>query len=293
MVLGAATMWGTSATLARSMFRDHHVPALTVVELRLAIACALLLPWMLWRHRGALRMAGTEIGYLIVLGIFGVAAVQATYYYSISRLGVGLAILLQYLAPALIVIYEMLLGRRPSARTLLAVLAAIAGTALLVGGVDRSALHARPLDWAIGFASAFAFSFYVVYSKRGLSRHEPAAVLLYTFAIACVFWCIVTPPWTIVAARYDASVWLMFLAIGVGSTLLPFSLFYAGLKRLRAEEASVIATFEPVIAVLTAAVFLGEGLQPIQIAGGALVMVATLLSALQAPKRTALIVERV
>ena len=292
MVLGAAVLWGASATLARFMFRDHHIPALTVVELRLAIACTLLLPWMWWRNRTALRMERRDLGYLLILGVFGVAAVQGTYYYSISRLGVGLSILLQYLAPALIVIYEMLRGRQPSARTLSAVIAAIVGTGLLVGGVDQTALRATPFDWAIGFASAFAFSFYIVFSKRGLGRHDPSAVLLYTFAIAGVLWAIVTPPWKIAAAHYSVDVWLMFLAIGIGSTLLPFALFYAGLRRMRAEEAGIIATVEPVVAVLSAAVFLGETLRPVQLAGAALVLAATLLSTLRAPE-TALTAERV
>ena len=293
MVLGAAVLWGTSATLARFMFRDHKIPALTVVELRLVIACSLLLPWMLWRNRAALRVERSELGYLLILGIFGVAAVQGTYYYSISRLGVGVSILLQYLAPALIVVYEMLRGRRPSPRTLAAVAAAFAGTALLVGGVDPSALGASAFDWAIGFASAFAFTFYILFSKRGLARHDPSAVLLYTFAIAGVLWAFVTPPWKIAAAGYGTSVWLMFLAIGVGSTLLPFALFYGGLRRLRAEEAGVIATIEPVVAVLTAAIFLGEILRPMQLAGAALVLIATLLSTIRAPEPAVLAAERV
>lgn len=293
MVLGAAVLWGTSATLARFMFRDHHVPALTVVELRLVIATSLLLPWMLWRNRSALRMNRRDLGYLLVLGVFGVAAVQGTYYYSISRLGVGLSILLQYLAPALIVIFEMLRGRRPGARTLSAVIAAILGTALLVGGVDPVALRATAFDWAIGFTSAIAFSFYIVFSKRGLGRHDPAAVLLYTFAIAALLWAIVTPPWKIATAQYSMGVWWMFLAIGIGSTLLPFALFYGGLRRLRAEEAGVIATIEPVVAVLTAAIFLGEMLRPLQLAGAGLVLAATILSTIRVPERTALTAERV
>jgi drug/metabolite transporter (DMT)-like permease len=84
----------------------------------------------------------------------------------------------------------------------------------------------------------------------------------------------------------------MFLAIGIGSTLLPFALFYAGLRRMRAEEAGIIATVEPVVAVLSAAVFLGETLRPVQLAGAALVLAATLLSTLRAPE-TALTAERV
>ena len=221
------------------------------------------------------------------------AAVQGTYYYSISRLGVGLSILIQYLAPALIVLHEMIRGRAPSTRTLLAVLAAVIGTGLLVGAVDRTALHARPLDWVIGFASAFAFAFYIVYSKRGLSRYQPATVLLYTFGVAGLFWSIVTPPWRILAANYPLDLWGMFLTIGVCSTLLPFALFYGGLRELRAEETAILATIEPVIAVVSAAIFLGEGLGPIQLCGALLVLVATLLASFQAPRESAIAAERV
>lgn len=281
MVFAAATLWGLSATLARFLFREHHVPALTVVELRLTIAWLVMLPWLALRDPAALRVRASDWPYLLTLGLFGVAAVQGTYYYSISRLGVGLSILIQYLAPALVVLYEMARGRSPSPRTLTAVAAAVAGTALLVGGIDASALRATPVDWVIGFGTAVTFAFYIVYSKRGLGRYPAPTVLLYTFAIASLFWAVVTPPWRIAAARYSAEVWGLFLAIGVCSTLVPFALFYGGLRRMRAEETGVLATLEPLVAITSSAVFLGEGLGALQIVGACLVVAATLLASLQ------------
>src|SRR5262249_59129508 len=99
LVFLAALCWGTTATLARSVFRDLGVPAQTVVELRLAIAASLLFAWLLTRARGRLRIEPRDRAYILALGLFGVAAVHGGYYYAISRLGVGLAILLQYVAP--------------------------------------------------------------------------------------------------------------------------------------------------------------------------------------------------
>ena len=292
MILAAATLWGATATVARLAFRDYHVPPLTVVELRLFIASALMLPWMLLRDRAAFRVDRRDWGYFLILGLFGVAAVQGTYYYSISRLGVGLSILLQYLAPALIVLWEMTQGRPVRTRTTLAILAAVGGTSLLVGGFDARAMGATALDWTAGFGSAITFSFYIVYSKRGLARYSPLTVLFYTFLIAGIFWAGVTPPWKILAAGYDRSVWTLFLVIGIGSTLLPFTLFYAGLRRLRAEEAGILATLEPVVAVLIAGVFLGESLRSLQWLGAALVLGATLIVSLQVPQETAVATER-
>jgi drug/metabolite transporter (DMT)-like permease len=280
LVLCAATLWGTTATLARFVFRDRHVPALTVVELRLTIAVVLLVAWLAARRPRALVVQRGDVLYLVALGLFGVATVQGGYYYSISVFGVGLAILLQYLAPTLIVLYDMIRGRPVTWRMLLAVVCAVGGTALLVGNIDLSRIHATPWQWATGFSTSVAFAFYVVFSKRGLERYAPETVLLYSFFVAGAFWAVVTPPWRILAAHYDAATWGMFLALGVFSTLVPFTLFYSGLRHLPAAEAGIFATLEPVVAVVAAAVFLHEGLSPLQWLGALCVLAAAILASI-------------
>jgi drug/metabolite transporter (DMT)-like permease len=292
LVFLATVFWGTTATLARSVFRDLGVPALTVVELRLVIAASLLLVWLALRNRAALRVERRDFGYFLVLGLAGVAAVQGTYYYAIARLGVGLAILLQYLAPAFIVLWEWVRGKRPTPAMALSVALAIGGTALLVNGVDPRALQASPMDWAIGLSSAAIFAFYVMYSKRGLARYAPETVLFYTFAIAAVFWAVVTPPWRILAAGYSAEAWWRFALLGVFSTLVPFRCFYAGLRRLPAAEAGVIATSEPVVAIVAAALFLGETLRAPQMVGAVAVITGAVLATRGHPEAAEAGVER-
>jgi len=278
LVFGATFFWGTTATLARFMFRDRHIPPLSLVELRLAVSVALLGPWLAWRNPSALRVRREDWIYLLVLGLVGVTAIQGTYYYSVSVLGVGLAILLQYLAPTLIVLYEAARGARVGGATVLALMLALAGTALLVGNVDRAAIHARPFQWAIGFSAAFVFAFYIVFSKRALRRYAPDTVLFYTFTIATLAMAVVTPPWRIAAAGYDATTWALFVVMGVASALVPFKLFYAGLKRLSPAQTGILATLEPVVAVLSSALFLHEGLRPLQWLGALCVLAAAMLA---------------
>jgi drug/metabolite transporter (DMT)-like permease len=292
LVFAATVLWGTTAVLARFVFHRRQVPVLTVVELRLGIATMVLAGYLALRRPERLKIEWRDAGYFIVLGIFGVAAVQGSYYRSIAVFGVGLAILIQYLAPVLIVIFDALRGRRVPPAMWLAVAAATAGTALVIGDIDPSARHARPIDWAIGFSSALAFSFYIVFSKRGLRRYAPETVLVYTFAIAALLWAFVTPPWKIVGAHYGAELWGMFLALGLFSTLVPFSLFYSGLRHLPAAEAGIVATLEPVVAVLAAAAFLGEWLRPLQWLGAALVLGAAATSSIRAPEVVAAHAER-
>jgi len=73
---------------------------------------------------------------------------------------------------------------------------------------------------------------------------------------------------------------------------VPFALFYAGLRRLPAAQTSILATLEPVIAVLSAAIFLGEGLRMLQWVGAALVLSAAFLASQQAPESAAAVAER-
>jgi drug/metabolite transporter (DMT)-like permease len=292
LVFAATVLWASTATLARFVFRDRHVPPLTVVELRLTIAASLLLAFLAVRRPQALRIRVRDLAYFLTLGLFGVATVQGSYYYSISKLGVGLAILIQYLAPTLIVAFDLVRGRWVGWPMLGAVVLAFAGTAMLVGGVSSAALHARALYWAISFFSAFAFAFYILYSKRGLERYAPETVLFYTFSIAGIFWAIVTPPWTILAAGYPPDLWGIFVLLGVFSTLVPFGLFYLGLRRLPAAETSVIATSEPLVAIFAAALFLHERLGAVQFGGAALVLAAALLASRNAPQVTQAAAER-
>lgn len=291
LVLAAAFFWGVSATLARHLFRDLHLPPLQVVEVRLTVAALLLGAWLALRRPDLLRIGRRDLPDLLVLGILGVAAVQGSYYYAVSSLGVGLAILLQYVAPALIVIYAALRGERPEASAWLAVGLATAGTALLVGNINHVWIRDAAGGWIAGFGSAFIFAFYIVFSKRVLRRLPPETVLVYTFAIAALFWCLLIPPWVIVRAHYGREVWMLFGLLGVGSTLIPFGLFYTGLKTLEAPQAGVLATAEPVIAVLSAWLLLGEGLQALQWLGAALVLAASAIAS-TGPERVVAEAER-
>lgn len=291
-VFAATVLWASTATLARFMFHARSIDPLVVVELRLTIASTVLAAFLALFRRRSLRIAAADLPRFLLLGLMGVAAVQGSYYYSISKLGVGLAILIQYLAPALIVAFDLLRGKPVGWTLLLAVASALLGTLMLVGGVRVGQVEATPLDWGISFSSAFAFAFYIVNSKRVLARYAPETVLLYTFAIAAVFWAFRNPPWTIMAAHYPLGTWGLFLLLGLFSTLVPFGLFYAGLRRLPAAEAGVIATSEPLVAMVTAAIFLEEKLGPLQLVGAGFVLAAALLASRNKPEATEAAVER-
>jgi DME family drug/metabolite transporter len=271
LVTAATILWGTSATLARWTMK-HDVPPLHIVELRLAVSVVLLAIAFLFRPR-LFRIGRADILPLVLLGTVGIAAVQGTYYSNVGLVGVGLAILLQYLAPALVVAWVALHTRRPPppARVLALVLAT-AGTALLVLADGAQLARANPLGVALGLASAGFFAFYILYAKRVLARVGPWTVLFYGFLVALLFWMVFVPPSAIAHAGYEPRTWGVFVAIGLGSALVPFGLFYEGLKRLDAPRAGIVALLEPIVAIGSSAWWLGEGLSWSQGVGAALIL---------------------
>ncbi len=271
-------LWGTSATLARWAMKQD-IPPLHIVELRLAISVVLLAIAFLFKP-AMFKLARADVLPLVILGTVGIAAVQGTYYSNVGLVGVGLAILLQYLAPTLVVVWVAIATRRaPAPARVLALVLATLGTALLVLADGAQLARANPLGVALGLASAGFFAFYIVYAKHVLARVGPWTVLFYGFLVALLFWMIFVPPVTIACAGYEPRTWLVFLAIGLGSALIPFGLFYEGLKRLDAPRAGIVALLEPIVAIGSSAWWLGEGLSWSQGVGAALILLGVFLVA--------------
>jgi len=207
--------------------------------------------------------------------------VQGTYYTNVGLVGVGLAILLQYLAPALVVAWEAIRTRRlPSRGRVGALVLATLGVALLVLADGAAVARANPLGVAIGLASAGFYAFYIVYSEGLVARLSPWTVLFYGFLVAGLFWMVFVPPQAIAGAHYDAPTWGLFLAIALGSALVPFALFFAGLKRIGAARAGIVSLLEPIVAIGSAVLFLHEGLSPAQGVGALLILVGVGIVAL-------------
>jgi drug/metabolite transporter (DMT)-like permease len=98
-------------------------------------------------------------------------------------------------------------------------------------------------------------------------------------ATAAVYWLMAGATATpLMPAEIPTEAWPGLIAIGVVSTFIAIQTFYAGTKRVGAAQASLISTVEPIWTVALAAILLGERLTPIQLLGGALILVAVVIA---------------
>jgi drug/metabolite transporter (DMT)-like permease len=273
-VLGAATLWGVSGVVARSLFL-HDVDPAHLVQVRMLIGGLALLPVV--ALRGSAIIARRHL-----LGVAGYAAmlvaVQLFYFEAIAAAGVAVAIFLQYTAPLLVGAWEAVRARRmPSAPVATALAIAVAGSGLLV--LPGSGVHVPAAGFAWGIAAAFGMAGATVAGGALRRRGVRATPLLaYGLVLGSFAFAPVRTPWSALAAVPLAS-WPYFAYVAIFATAVPFTLYAAALSALPGSVAILLAMLEPVLAVVLAWAILGEALTPLQIAGGALILAAIALTA--------------
>ncbi len=276
-VLGAAACWAAAAAAAKFLFHAGVTPT-ELVQLRLTTAAAFLGIGLGLLRRRWLRIERRDIPYFLLLGTFGMAAINIAYLYAISRLQVAAALVLEYLAPVLIALYVGVVRREPlGRRAAVAIAAAFAGCFFAVGAyrIDLLGLHAAGI--ASGLAAACAFAWWSVYGEAGMHRYPPWTVLFYALVVAALEWNLLHPPLEAFRHERMAEIWVWVLFIAVVGAIVPFGLYFEGINRIRATRASIVSTVEPILAGFFSFVWLGERLDPLQIAGGALVIGAVIL----------------
>jgi len=225
-----------------------------------------------------------DLGRLLALGTFGIAASNYFYYVAIQRTNVATAIILQYTAPVWVLLYMALRGKhKPTLQRVTAVASALVGIALLIGVFRPGGLRLDTIGLTGGLLAAFSFAFYNVGGHNILARYDHWLVLLYTTMAASLLWIVVNPPWKIVAAHYSPGQWLFLLVFSLLSVLAPFALYFGGLKYLEPTRAIVVSCLEPVFSIVLAALVLGETLRTLQAIGIVLVLAAVVI--VQTPDR--------
>jgi len=300
-IASAAFLWGVSAVLGRAVFTGklvlagealHPIDPLILSETRTTFSLLILLPVLAFPYKGRggwrrIRLPTRDLIQCLILGTLGVAASNYFYYVAIQRTSVAIAIVLQYTAPVWVLLYVVARGQQKlSPQKVGAVAVAIVGIALTIGipgGHSTSPLRLDSYGLIAAIVASFSFAFYNVGGHRILSRYDRWRVLVWTLVSACAFWLVVRPPWKI--AHYAPAQWAYLFVFSMISVLGSFSLYFLGLQYLEPTRAIIASCLEPVFSILLAAIFLGEGMHPVQTLGIVLVLSAIVI--VQMPGREA------
>ena len=218
---------------------------------------------------------------LATYGMLAVAGAQLCYFYAISYLPVGVALLIEYTSPVGVVIWMWARHRqRPTRLTILGGTIALVGLALLIDvfGNDMT-LDPRGVAWAL--AAMVGATAYFVISGHGESGIPPVVLAWFGLTIAAVTMGVVglTGALPLQSATADVTYrdvhvpWIVpVVALGVVTAALAYLTGIAGVRRLGARLASFVGLTEVLAAVLFAWLLLSQLPTPLQCLGGVLVL---------------------
>ncbi|MDX3374848.1 EamA family transporter [Streptomyces sp. ME02-6991-2A] len=306
LALLSAFAFGGSGVAAKPLIEAGLDP-LHVVWLRVAGAALIMLP-VAWRHRNLVR---ERPALLAGFGLFAVAGVQACYFAAISRIPVGVALLVEYLAPALVLGWVRFVQRRPVTRAAaLGVVLAVGGLACVVEVWAGLSFDALGLLLALGAACCqvgyFVLSDHGGQEGKGRDGREskggdgrsvepppPLGVIAYGLIVGALVLTVVARPWGMdwsllggTAGMNGTGVpaWVLLGWIVLIATVLAYGTGVVSVRKLSPQVAGVVACLEAVIATVLAWVLLGEHLSAPQLIGGFVVLTGAFIAQSSAPK---------
>lgn len=235
------------------------------VVMRLLFATVILLVAVRPRWRGHTRQA-----WLTVLG-FGVALgmMNFTFYSALAHLRIGVAVTIEFIGP---LVLAAVLSRR------VADIAAVAAAGLGVVLISEALTEPlSDLDWVglvLAATAGALWAAYIIFSGRTGRAFERLEGLALAMVVATV---ITLPLGLGTVGEWQGTVLAKGVAIAVLSSVLPYSLELLALRRLSAHVFGILLSLEPAVAALAGLLVLGQHLAPLQLAGMALVVLASAL----------------
>jgi len=288
----SALSFGTSGPVAKSLMDAGWSPTAAVIArlaggaVVLAVFATMVRPQ--W-PREALRHARTVVLY----GLIPIAGAQLCYYNAVATMSVGVALLLEYTAPIIVVGWIWATTRRrPRPATLAGVALAIVGIMLVLNIFDNDENHAAPSGVMWALAAAVCAACYFVMSDRvagagddgGLDTITLAtAGLLVGVAAVTALGVLGIMPLTVtthdvVLAGITAPWFVAVAVLGVVSTAVAYTAGITAVTRLRPGFASLVGLAEVLFAVLWAWLLIEEAMSVMQVIGGAVVLAGLVLA---------------
>lgn len=256
-----ALFWGLSGTSVQFLENAKHLNVEWLLEVRLLVAG--LLTILLAYIQDGIRIFDIfkhpkDFGKLLIFGLLGIALAQYSYFKAIAISGVGVATVLQYVAPTLLIIYLFLrYFKKPTPAEFCCVLLALTGTICIVSqeGLDISTINGDALFW--GLISAASICVYTLQPIELLKKYSTTSIVGFAMFI-CGILSLAMFQQIDAEAIWDGMTWLGLFTIIILGTVVSFNAYIEGVRRIGAIQGSILSSLEPISAALFGWALLGN-----------------------------------
>jgi len=279
LALLTAAAFGTSGVIAKPLLDAGWSPGTTVTMRLSGAALALTLPALIVL-RGRWHLLTRNAGLIIGYGLLAMAACQVFYFNAVTTLSVGVALLLEYLGPVLVVAWLwMRHGHRPRRWTMIGILLSIIGLALVLDVTGGMSLDFGGVLWGLGAAVGLA-AYFVLSAREDTGM--PPIVMAWSGMVVASLALLVTglvgilpmqTGATQVAFLGSSMPWFVPVAwLALVAAALAYATGIVATRKLGSKIASFFGLTEVMFAVVFAWLFLGEMPLRVQLVGGLLIV---------------------
>jgi drug/metabolite transporter (DMT)-like permease len=286
--IASALSFGMSGPLGKTLMHAGWTPTAAVTA-RLVGGALVIAVFATVVRRDWVREAFQYRKTVVFYGVIPIAGAQLCYYNAVAHLSVGVALLLEYLSPVLVVAWLWTTThQRPSNLTLAGVGLAISGIMLVLNVFSGAHVNVIGVAWALAAAVCAACYFMVSdeATADGSGLHSitlaagglvVGAVAIALLGLSGIMPLAFTTRDTVIAGTTTS--WLVIvIAMAVVPTAVAYTLGIMGIARLRPRFASLVGLTEVMAAVLWAWLLLGEAITPAQGIGGMVVLLGLALA---------------
>ncbi|MGR6583429.1 EamA family transporter [Rhodococcus qingshengii] len=292
-LLSAAT-FGVSGPFAKSLIESGWSPGGAVFA-RVAGGALVMMVIAVATQWPRLRQVSTHTRTVLLYGVFAISGVQLCFFNAVQHLSVGVALLLEYLAPIIVIGWVWITkGARPSVQTLLGAAVALIGASVVIDVFGSAEISAVGVAW--GLAAAACLAVYFVISERADGDLHPVVLAASGLTVSAVvigaLGLVGVLPLQFsasnaVVADHSANVWLPVVVLVLVSTVIAYLTGIAAITLLGPTIGSLVALTEVLCAVVAAWILVGESVTALQAVGGAAIIAGLVLARLGqvAPKQ--------
>ncbi|QQQ86445.1 EamA family transporter [Peptacetobacter hiranonis] len=287
MPIISGAMWGSAGIFVRKL-TELGMNSYTVVSVRVVLAVLILAVWLGIYDKDLLKIKLKDLWIFVAGGVVGMFGLNICYNFAISELSLSLAAVLLSLSPVFVLFMAAILFKEKiTSKKVICMTIAIAGCVLASGVLEA----ASTMRWSVkgiivGTIGAFFYGLYGIISKTAMERGYHA----FTTTFYCLFmvmlvvipltnWKLVTD--VVVANPVKMSVFLVIHSLC--TSVLPYILYTFSIRYIDAGMASILASGEPVAAMIFGVIFFSEIPTVLSVVGIVLVIVA--LALLSMPKK--------
>ena len=288
MTITGGTLWGVSGVCGQFLFQNKDVTASWLVPVRLMMAGIFMLCFYIWKDKKkafAIWQKKENRWGILIYGLAGMMLCQYSYFQTIEWSNAGTATVIQYLGPALIVVWVCLQTRRfPERKEIIGVLLALLGIFLIAthGNPTSLALSGRAL--LMGLISAVSVVIYTVQPEKLQKQFPTPLVLAWGMLIGGCVLTVLFRPWhqTVIVDAQMVTTLLVVILLG---TMASFSLYMTGVKLIGSVKASLYSCVEPVASMVLTAVWMKVQFTLPDIIGTVCIILTIIILALPSGKR--------